>query len=57
MLIFLELPPRKMYPDYYQVILKPIDMGMIEAKIKNRQVRELPCPWVKDEDSSPHKFL
>ena len=37
-LIFLELPPKKIYPDYYQVIAKPIDMGMIEAKIKNRQV-------------------
>lgn len=37
-LIFLELPPRKIYPDYYHVIAKPIDMGMIEAKIKNKLV-------------------
>ncbi|XP_041350352.1 protein polybromo-1-like isoform X3 [Gigantopelta aegis] len=32
--IFMELPSRKDYPDYYQVILEPIDMTMIEAKIK-----------------------
>ncbi|XP_025107191.1 protein polybromo-1-like isoform X11 [Pomacea canaliculata] len=32
--IFMGLPSRKDYPDYYQVIMEPIDMTMIEAKIK-----------------------
>ncbi|KAK7457993.1 hypothetical protein BaRGS_00039138 [Batillaria attramentaria] len=32
--IFMVLPSRKDYPDYYQVIMEPIDMTMIEAKIK-----------------------
>ena len=36
--IFMELPSRKDYPDYYQVILEPIDMTMIEGKIKAEKV-------------------
>ena len=37
--IFVELPSKKEYPDYYQVISEPIDMKMIEYKIKQSQVR------------------
>ncbi|KAL8620376.1 hypothetical protein ACOMHN_013001 [Nucella lapillus] len=33
-IIFMGLPSRKDYPDYYQVIMEPIDMTMIDAKIK-----------------------
>lgn len=36
--IFMVLPSRKDYPDYYQVIMEPIDMGMIETKIRNEKV-------------------
>uniref|UniRef100_A0A0B7AIS6 Protein polybromo-1 n=1 Tax=Arion vulgaris TaxID=1028688 RepID=A0A0B7AIS6_9EUPU len=32
--IFMVLPSRKDYPDYYQVIMEPVDMTMIEAKLK-----------------------
>ncbi|XP_046358124.1 protein polybromo-1-like isoform X2 [Haliotis rufescens] len=35
--IFMVLPSRKDYPDYYQVIMEPIDMGMIETKIRNEK--------------------
>ncbi|XP_074645019.1 protein polybromo-1-like isoform X2 [Tubulanus polymorphus] len=31
--IFMELPSKKDYPDYYQVISEPMDMSMIERKI------------------------
>ncbi|KAK3800671.1 hypothetical protein RRG08_003077 [Elysia crispata] len=33
--IFMVLPSRKDYPDYYQVIMEPVDMTMIEAKLKS----------------------
>ena len=36
--IFVMLPSRKEYPDYYQVISEPIDMTMIETKIKSDKV-------------------
>lgn len=32
--MFLALPAKKDYPDYYKVITEPIDMTMIENKIK-----------------------
>ena len=32
------LPSRKDYPDYYQVIMEPVDMTMIEAKLKAEKV-------------------
>ncbi|XP_064633737.1 protein polybromo-1-like isoform X4 [Lineus longissimus] len=32
-IIFMELPSKKDYPDYYHVISEPIDMSMIERKI------------------------
>ncbi|KAH9526702.1 Protein polybromo-1 [Dermatophagoides farinae] len=32
---FMEKPSRKMYPDYYDVIERPIDMKTIESKIRN----------------------
>ncbi|CAL1527080.1 unnamed protein product [Lymnaea stagnalis] len=35
--IFMVLPSRKDYPDYYQVIMEPIDMTMIEAKLKTEK--------------------
>ncbi|XP_070193759.1 protein polybromo-1-like isoform X2 [Littorina saxatilis] len=35
--IFMGLPSRKDYPDYYQVIVEPTDMTMIEAKIKENK--------------------
>lgn len=34
MLLFMEKPSKKLYPDYYQVITEPIDMLAIEANIK-----------------------
>ncbi|XP_034942972.1 protein polybromo-1 isoform X2 [Chelonus insularis] len=34
MLMFMEKPSKKIYPDYYQVIKEPIDMLAIEANIK-----------------------
>ncbi|KAF4526534.1 hypothetical protein B566_EDAN005901 [Ephemera danica] len=34
-LMFMEKPSKKLYPDYYQVIAEPIDMLTIEANIKN----------------------
>ncbi|XP_069101019.1 protein polybromo-1-like isoform X15 [Argopecten irradians] len=36
-MIFIELPSKRDYPDYYQVILQPIDMVTIEAKIKGEK--------------------
>jgi protein polybromo-1 len=33
-LMFMEKPSKKLYPDYYQVIEHPIDMLSIEANIK-----------------------
>ncbi|XP_050553986.1 protein polybromo-1 isoform X8 [Spodoptera frugiperda] len=35
MLLFMEKPSKKLYPEYYNVIEKPIDMITIEANIKN----------------------
>ncbi|XP_039291348.1 protein polybromo-1 isoform X3 [Nilaparvata lugens] len=34
MLMFMEKPSKKLYPDYYEVIENPIDMLTIEANIK-----------------------
>lgn len=36
MLLFMEKPSKKLYPDYYNVIEKPIDMLTIESNIKVR---------------------
>ena len=38
---YVELPPRKDYPDYYMVIQQPIAMNMIESKISKRQYQSL----------------
>lgn len=35
--MFMEKPSKKMYPDYYQVIDRPIDLLTIEANIKNEK--------------------
>ncbi|XP_048486476.1 protein polybromo-1 isoform X3 [Plutella xylostella] len=35
MLLFMEKPSKKLYPHYYNVIEKPIDMITIESNIKN----------------------
>ncbi|XP_048738876.1 LOW QUALITY PROTEIN: protein polybromo-1-like [Ostrea edulis] len=32
--IFMQLPLKRDYPDYYQVIANPIDLSMIEAKLR-----------------------
>lgn len=38
------LPSRKDYPDYYQVIMEPIDLTIIETKLKTDKVsRKVPC--------------
>lgn len=34
MLMFMEKPSKKLYPDYYKVIQEPIDMLSIEANIR-----------------------
>jgi len=36
--IFVTLPSKKDYPDYYKVISEPIDMTTIESKIKSEKV-------------------
>jgi len=36
--IFVTLPSKKDYPDYYKVISEPIDMTTIESKIKSDKV-------------------
>ncbi|KAK4569992.1 transcriptional regulator [Recurvomyces mirabilis] len=38
---FLDLPPRASYPDYYQLIVKPIAMKQIEKKINQKQYQSL----------------
>jgi protein polybromo-1 len=35
----MQLPSKKEYPDYYDIITNPIDMSMIEQKIKGGMVR------------------
>ena len=37
--IFIGLPSRIDYPDYYRVITNPIDITMIEVNIKDDKVR------------------
>ena len=32
--LFLEKPSRKDYPDYYKLVLEPIDMRIIDKKIR-----------------------
>ena len=34
-LVFMEKPSKKLYPDYYRVIAEPIDMVTIDSNIKN----------------------
>lgn len=34
MLLFMEKPSKKLYPEYYNIIDRPIDMLTIEANIK-----------------------
>lgn len=38
---FLELPPKKLYPDYYNFIQDPIAMDMIEKRISGHQYTSL----------------
>ncbi|CAB4000597.1 polybromo-1-like, partial [Paramuricea clavata] len=33
--LFLKLPPRQQYPEYYRVIKEPIDLKMIYSQVKN----------------------
>jgi len=35
--VFLELPPRKIYPDYYSLIRRPISIKEIKKRIKNNE--------------------
>ena len=35
--VFTELPSRKLYPDYYEIIDCPIDLAKIESKIRADQ--------------------
>lgn len=37
---FMKLPPRKDYPDYYDIIKKPIDMTKIMNRIDEGKVSE-----------------
>lgn len=39
MLGFMEKPSKKLYPEYYEVILEPIDFLEIESKIRGEQYR------------------
>ena len=38
---FVQLPPKKEFPDYYQIIKEPISMKMIEKKIKKEEFSSL----------------
>ena len=38
---FVELPERRLYPDYYQLIKDPIAMKQIETKINKKQYQSL----------------
>ena len=37
--VFMELPSKKDYPDYYDIISEPMDMNMIDQKIKTNQYK------------------
>ena len=37
--VFMEIPSKKDYPDYYEIISEPIDMNIIENKIKTNQYK------------------
>lgn len=39
MLMFMERPSKKLYPDYYKVIAEPIDMLTIEDKIRQEKYK------------------
>jgi protein polybromo-1 len=39
-LVFMEKPSKKLYPDYYRVIAEPIDMVTIDSNIKNDRLVE-----------------
>lgn len=36
--VFMELPPRKVYPDYYQIIKKPVSINQLRRKVKNDKI-------------------
>ncbi|TKA82412.1 hypothetical protein B0A49_00011 [Cryomyces minteri] len=38
---FIELPPRNLYPDYYELIKKPICMEQIQKKINKKEYHNL----------------
>merc|ERR1719225_618841 len=40
-LIFLKLPSKHEYPDYYDIIKRPIDLEKISSKIRNAQYQTL----------------
>ena len=37
--VFMELPSKRDYPDYYDIISEPLDMNMIDQKIKTNQYK------------------
>uniref|UniRef100_A0A1I8PEL3 Protein polybromo-1 n=1 Tax=Stomoxys calcitrans TaxID=35570 RepID=A0A1I8PEL3_STOCA len=39
--LFMEKPPRKIYPDYYDIIQNPIDMNTIEHNIRAEKYRDV----------------
>ncbi|KNC29730.1 hypothetical protein FF38_05210 [Lucilia cuprina] len=39
--LFMEKPPRKIYPDYYDIIQNPIDMNTIEHNIRADKYRDV----------------
>lgn len=47
MLLFMEKPSKKLYPEYYNVIERPIDMLTIEANIKVRVGNVIILSWVR----------
>lgn len=44
--IFIVLPSKKDYPDYYQIITEPIDMKMIESNMNSGKVFHLIYIWI-----------
>ena len=51
--MFIDVPSRAMFPDYYDVVKKPIAIKTIEGRIKNRKYRMTPlvkCFHGMDDD-------
>jgi hypothetical protein len=39
--VFMQVPPQSSYPDYYQVISKPISFQLVRSRLKNRNYQTI----------------